>query len=179
MNMLRRVYSVLGIAMVMLAATIATSCGGGGLEKAVKKALINGDTTQVCYDSICSLIKGSPKSYAEFLTESGDINVEALGKYINEVGSQLRPPMKWDITGYGLKELTLTVYFERSGSMTPYDTPGGGGQLKKAVNDLINFFPSKDGVKINIVNDNIYPYSGTVDSLPARPQHLREHQGHW
>lgn len=165
MNMLRRVYSVLGIAMVMLASTIATSCGGGGLEKAVKKALINGDTTQVCYDSICSLIKGSPKSYAEFLTESGDINVEALGKYINEVGSQLRPPMKWDITGYGLKELTLTVYFERSGSMTPYDTPGGGGQLKKAVNDLINFFPSKDGVKINIVNDNIYPYSGTVDSF--------------
>ena len=165
MNMLRRVYSVLGIAMVMLATTIATSCGGGGLEKAVKKALINGDTTQVCYDSICSLIKGSPKSYAEFLTESGDINVEALGKYINEVGSQLRPPMKWDITGYGLKELTLTVYFERSGSMTPYDTPGGGGQLKKAVNDLINFFPSKDGVKINIVNDNIYPYSGTVDSF--------------
>ncbi len=165
MNMLRRVYSVLGIAMVVLAATIATSCGGGGLEKAVKKALINGDTTQVCYDSICSLIKGSPKSYAEFLTESGDINVEALGKYINEVGSQLRPPMKWDITGYGLKELTLTVYFERSGSMTPYDTPGGGGQLKKAVNDLINFFPSKDGVKINIVNDNIYPYSGTVDSF--------------
>lgn len=166
MKMIRRVYSVVGIAVVMLAVMAVTaSCGGGGLEKAVKKAFIDGDTTQASYDKICALIKENPKSYADFVTESGDINIEALGKYINEVGSSLRPPMTWDITGYGLKELTLTVYFERSGSMTPYDTPGGGGQLKKAVNDLINFFPSKEGVKINIVNDNIYPYSGSVDSF--------------
>ena len=157
---------MLSIAVVMLAmSTIMVSCGGGGLEKAVKMAFIDGDTTQVRYDSICSIIKSNPKSYAEFLNESGEINVDALGSYINKVGSKLRPPMSWNIKGYGLKELTLTVYFERSGSMTPYDTPGGGGQLKKAVNDLINFFPSKDGVKINIVNDNIYPYSGSVDSF--------------
>ena len=166
MKMIRRVYSVVSIAVVMLAVMAVTaSCGGGGLEKAVKKAFIDGDTTQASYDKICALIKENPKSYADFVTESGDINVEALGKYINEIGSKLRPPMTWDITGYGLKELTLTIYFERSGSMTPYDTPGGGGQLKKAVNDLINFFPSKEGVKINIVNDNIYPYSGSVDSF--------------
>ena len=166
MKMIRRVYSVVSITVVMLAVMAVTaSCGGGGLEKAVKKAFIDGDTTQASYDKICALIKENPKSYADFVTESGDINIEALGKYINEVGSSLRPPMTWDITGYGLKELTLTIYFERSGSMTPYDTPGGGGQLKKAVNDLINFFPSKEGVKINIVNDNIYPYSGTVDSF--------------
>ncbi|MBQ6647896.1 MAG: hypothetical protein IJM66_03495 [Muribaculaceae bacterium] len=164
--MIRRVYNMLSIALVMLAVMAVTaSCGGGGLEKAVKKAFIDGDTTQASYDKICALIKENPKSYADFVTESGDINIEALGKYINEVGSSLRPPMTWDITGYGLKELTLTVYFERSGSMTPYDTPGGGGQLKKAVNYLINFFPSKEGVKINIVNDNIYPYSGSVDSF--------------
>ena len=157
---------MLSIVLVMLAmALTAASCGVGGLEKAVKKAFIDGDTTQACYEKICDLIKENPKSYAEFVTESGDINVEALGKYINEIGSKLRPPMTWDITGYGLKELTLTIYFERSGSMTPYDTPGGGGQLKKAVNDLINFFPSKEDTKINIVNDNIYPYSGTVDSF--------------
>jgi hypothetical protein len=37
--------------------------------------------------------------------------------------------------------------------------------LKKVVNDLINFFPSKEGTKINIVNDNIYPYNGTVDTF--------------
>ena len=166
MKMIRRVYQLVSIAIVLLALPLlASSCHGGGLEKTVKMAFIDGDTTQARYDSICSLIKNNPKSYAEFLTENGEINVDALGSYINKVGSKLRPPMSWNIKGYGLKELTLTVYFERSGSMIPYDTPGGGGQLKKAVNDLINFFPGKDGVKINIVNDNIYPYKGTVDSF--------------
>lgn len=163
---MRRVYSQLAaVAVVAIACLTLAACGGGGLEKTIKRAFIDGDTTQARYDSICSIIKASPKNYSEFLTEAGEINVEALSRYINEVGSKLRPPMTWNIMGYGLKELTLTIYFERSGSMTPYDTPGGGGQLKKAVNDLINFFPSKEGVKINIVNDNIYPYSGTVDSF--------------
>ncbi|MBQ2164862.1 MAG: hypothetical protein II445_10200 [Muribaculaceae bacterium] len=163
---MRRVYSQL-MAIVVTVATCLTlvACGGGGLEKAIKRALIEGDTTQARYDSICSIIKSNPESYGEFLTKAGEINVDALSKFINEVGSNLRPPMSWNIKGYGVKELTLTVYFERSGSMIPYDTPGGGGQLKKAVNDLINFFPSKEGTKINIVNDNIYPYSGTVDSF--------------
>ena len=163
MNIIRRVYALAAIALTI--AIALSSCGGGGLEKTIKRALIDGDTTQARYDSICSIIKDNPKSYAEFLTENGDINVEALSQYINKVGGKLRPPMSWNIMGYGLKELTLTIYFERSGSMTPYDTPGGGGQLKKAVNDLINFFPSREDVKINIVNDNIYPYSGTVDSF--------------
>ena len=154
----------------MLLAVVATclamaSCGGGGLEKAVKTAFINGDTTQATYDSICSIIKDNPKKYSQFVDKDGVINVDALANYINEVGGKLRPPMSWNTKVYGLKDLTLTIYFERSGSMTPYDTPGGGGQLKKAVNDLINFFPSKEDVKINIVNDNIYPYSGTVDSF--------------
>ena len=152
--------------IVALAASMAmTSCSGGGLEKTIKKALINGDTTQVTYDSICSIIKGNPEKYSEYLDKNGEINVEALGKYINEVGSKLRPPMSWNIGVYGLKDLSLTIYFERSGSMTPYDHTSGRGQLKKAVNDLINFFPDRENVKINIVNDNIYPYSGTVDSF--------------
>lgn len=166
MNTIRRVYSKLAAVAVMAVVCLTlVACGGGGLEKAIKRALIEGDTTQARYDSICSIIKGDPRSYGDFLSETGEINVDALSSYINEVGSKLRPPMSWNIKGYGAKELTLTIYFERSGSMTPYDTPGGGGQLKKAVNDLINFFPSKQGTKINIVNDNIYPYSGTVDSF--------------
>ncbi len=154
------------VMVVTLAASMATtSCSGGGLEKAIKKALINGDTTQVAYDSICSIIKDNPEKYSQYLDKSGEINVEALGNYINEVGSKLRPPMSWNIAAYGLKNLSLTIYFERSGSMTPYDHTGGRGQLKMAVNNLINFFPDRENVKINIVNDNIYPYSGTVDTF--------------
>ena len=166
MNKISRTCTWAVMMVVALVASMAmTSCSGGGLEKTIKKALINGDTTQVTYDSICSIIKGNPDKYSDFLDKSGEINVDALGKYINEVGSKLRPPMTWNIAAYGLKNLSLTIYFERSGSMTPYDHTGGRGQLKKAVNDLINFFPSRENVKINIVNDNIYPYSGTVDSF--------------
>ena len=60
--------------------------------------------------------------------------------------------------------VTLTVYFERSGSMVPYDSRDGGGQLKKTVNDMINRFPG-DSVTINIVNDDIYPYTGDLESF--------------
>ncbi len=165
--MIKRVYHLLSMAIAMLAiALTAASCGGGALEKNIKLAFIDADTTQARFDSICAIIKDNPKKYSQFIKgDKGEINIDALAQYINEVGSKLRPPMSWNVKAYGLKELTLTVYFERSGSMIPYDTPGGGGQLKKAVNDLINFFPAKEGTKINIVNDNIYPYSGTVDSF--------------
>ena len=110
MNTMRRVYSQL-MAIVVTVATCLTlvACGGGGLEKAIKRALIEGDTTQARYDSICSIIKSNPESYGEFLTKAGEINVDALSKFINEVGSNLRPPMSWNIKGYGVKELTLTV----------------------------------------------------------------------
>ena len=41
------------VMLVALAAGMAaTSCGGAGLEKAIKQALINGDTTEVAYDSL-------------------------------------------------------------------------------------------------------------------------------
>lgn len=166
MNKINKTLSLVAMVFLVMATCVMTSsCRGNGLEKAIKNALINGDTTQVTFDSICSIIKDNPSKYGQYLDKSGEININALGKYINEVGSKLKPPMSWDISVFSLKNLSLTIYFERSGSMTPYDTPGGGGQLKKAVNDLINFFPDREDVKINIVNDNIYPYSGTVDSF--------------
>ena len=60
MNTMRRVYSQL-MAIVVTVATCLTlvACGGGGLEKAIKRALIEGDTTQARYDSICSIIKSN------------------------------------------------------------------------------------------------------------------------
>ncbi len=155
------------VALVLLGLTVSmSSCGGGNpLEKTVREAFLKGDTTQARFNQIVDLLKSNPKKYSKYIDEDGNVNIEELGKYINAIGQKLRPPMTWNIAGYGAKPLSLTVYFERSGSMVPYDAQGGSGQLKKAVNDLINFFPGKDRVSINIVNDNIYPYSGTVDSF--------------
>ena len=158
----------MAIVAVAGAALCLTACGGrgGDLDKAIRSAMVSGDTTQEAYGKICQIIKSDARKYADFIAENGEINVEALAKKVNEIGNSLRPPVSWNIAKYASSaSLSLTVYFERSGSMVPYDSRSGGGQLKKAVNDIINAFPTKSSVKINIVNDNIYPYSGTADSF--------------
>ena len=143
------------------------SCGGHGkLEKAVRSVMVNGDTTRAAYDSLCSIVTDNPGKYEDLLTPEGKVDHKKMAEFIENIGSHLRPPMHWDTRPYGgVDDLSLTVYFERSGSMVPYDQRGGGGQLKKAVNDLINHFPATSKVEINIVNDGIYPYQHTVDEF--------------
>ena len=156
---------LLVVALVLMAGMI--SCGGHGkLEKAVRTALVNGDTTRTAYDSLCSMVTDNPGKYGDLLTPEGGVDHKKMYDFIEKIGNHLRPPMHWDTRPYGgVDELSLTVYFERSGSMVPYDSRGGGGQLKKAVNDLINHFPAGSKVDINIVNDGIYPYQHTVDEF--------------
>ena len=156
---------ILMLCCVLMAGLL--SCGGRGkLEKAVRSSLVSGDTTRAAYDSICSIVTENPGKYGDLLTPEGKVDHRKLADFIEQIGSQLRPPMHWDTRPYGgVENLSLTVYFERSGSMVPYDQRGGGGQLKKAVNDLINHFPAGSKVDINIVNDGIYPYRHTVDEF--------------
>ena len=153
------------MSLTLMAALVA--CGGHGqLEKAVRGVLVSGDTTRAAYDSLCSIVTGNPGKYADLLTDEGRVDHKRMAEYIKDIGSHLRPPMLWDTRPYGgVEDLSLTVYFERSGSMVPYDQRGGGGQLKKAVNDLINHFPAGSKVDINIVNDGIYPYQHSVDEF--------------
>lgn len=143
------------------------SCGGHGkLDKAVRTALVSGDTTRATYDSLCTLVTSNPGKYGDLLTPEGKVDHTKMAEYIKDIGAHLRPPMMWDTRPYGgVDDLSLTVYFERSGSMVPYDARGDGGQLKKAVNDLINHFPAGSRVDINIVNDGIYPYQHSVDEF--------------
>ena len=146
---------------------LLVACGGHGqLEKAVRGVLVSGDTTRAAYDSLCTLVTDNPGKYGDLLTPEGRVDHKKMAEFIEGIGSHLRPPMHWDTRPYGgVDDLSLTVYFERSGSMVPYDQRGGGGQLKKAVNDLINHFPAGSKVDINIVNDGIYPYQHTVDEF--------------
>ena len=143
------------------------SCGGHGqLEKAVRSVLVSGDTTRAAYDSLCSIVTDNPAKYGDFLTPEGKVDHKKMSDFIDQIGSHLRPPIHWNTRPYGgVDNLSLSVYFERSGSMVPYDQREGGGQLKKAVNDLINHFPAGSKVDINIVNDGIYPYQHSVDEF--------------
>ena len=143
------------------------SCGGHGkLDKAIRTVLVNGDTTRAAYDSLCSIVTDNPGKYSNLMTPEGKVDHKKMSELIEDIGSHLRPPMHWDTRPYGgVNDLSLTIYFERSGSMVPYDQRGGGGQLKKSVNDLINHFPAGSKVDINIVNDGIYSYQHTVDEF--------------
>lgn len=141
------------------------------MEKHVKLALLEGDTTETRFQQICQLICSDSREYAEYIDAEGNVDAAALNEYINAIGSRLRPARTWNVSAYGKQPLHLSIYLERSGSMTAYDATQGGGELKKAVNDLINFFPVPDGaaansnVSIAIVNDGIYAYDAPVDNF--------------
>ena len=68
--------------------------------------------------------------------------------------------------------LELKLYMERSGSMVSFDTNQSSGDFKGIVSTLLNRFPtinSSDSTSVYIVNDNIYPYEGSVkDFLSQR-----------
>ncbi len=151
----------LALAMAVVLMPTLVGCSGQSLEKEVKQTLLKGDTTEARFAELCEFVERSGER--SLLDANGEADVALLGEYINGVGARLRPARQWNVGAYGIKQLLLSVYLERSGSMTPYDTQGGGGELKKAVNDLINFFPS-DGAEpsIFIVNDGVYAYDGQV-----------------
>lgn len=159
----KRLFPVI-LCMFVGLALLTTGCHNSPLEQAVQQALIKQDTTQARFDSICAIITANPDRYGAYLDKDGNVDVAKLAELVERIGGNLRPPMHWDLNKYLAKQLSLTVYFERSGSMVPYDSPGGRGQLKKAVNDLINSFPDQ-AVNINIVNDDIYPYHGSIDAF--------------
>ncbi len=157
----RKTKIFLAVAMAVALLPTMVSCGGGSLEKEVKQTLLKGDTTETRFAELCELVERNGE--ASMLDANGEADAALLGEYINSIGARLRPARQWNVSAYGIKQLALSVYLERSGSMTPYDTQGGGGELKKAVNDLINFFPGENVVpSIFIVNDGVYAYGGEV-----------------
>ena len=162
------IINLLATAIAAIALASLASCGGSSLEKQLKQALLDGDTTEARYRQICQIISADSREYADFIDADGNVDAVALNEYINAIGSRLRPARTWNVCAYGKQQLHLSIYLERSGSMTAYDTPQGGGELKKVVNDLINFFPTPDGntansnVSIAIVNDGIYDYNAPV-----------------
>ena len=97
------------------------ACGGHGqLEKAVRGVLVSGDTTKAAFDSLCSIVTDNPGKYGDLLTPEGKLDYKKMADFIEQIGSKLRPPMHWDTRPYGgVEDLSLTIFFERSGSMVP------------------------------------------------------------
>lgn len=68
-------------------------------------------------------------------------------------------------------DIDFKLYMERSGSMVSFDSQGSKGEFKSIVSTMLNRFPKvagNDSTYVYIVNDNIYPYKGTVKDFLAQ-----------
>ena len=102
----------------------------------------------------------SQKANFRFLFNDDDININGVKEYISDFFERRRPSKEIMFVGIGGKEyLNVNFYLERSGSMTPYDSPNGDGSFKAAIVQMLNNLPgSNEDNKIYVVNSSINAY---------------------
>lgn len=114
-----------------------------------------------------AIILANPDEYGNYLRPDGEIDIDKLQEAVDRMGKRHDPHFKWDLKAYGgvvKGPLQLRLMLERSGSMTGYDSRSGNGDFKRAMGDLLTRFPN-DSKEIFIVNDGVYPYTGSFDSF--------------
>ena len=98
--MIKLKHIMIWVAAMAIGHVALVSCSTSPIERAIRTALLTGDTTQTQFDSIASIIHNNPEQYQFLLRDNGEINAEALNALIMKVGSQVRPPLSWDISKY-------------------------------------------------------------------------------
>ena len=102
----------------------------------------------------------SQKANFRDLFENDEINVNRVKEYISDFFERRRPSKEIMFVGVGGKEyLNVNFYLERSGSMTPYDSPNGDGSFKAAIVQMLNNLPGdNEDNRIYVVNSSINAY---------------------
>jgi len=125
------------------------------------------------WEKITLYLEDNKEANRKLVKEEG-IDQEAVREYITKLGEKMRPEITVvfsdDLFVSGNKAInnaspvSLRFYLERSGSMTPYDSPQSTGEFKSAIVTLLNRFPESENAnnRIFIVNDAIYPYPKSV-----------------
>ena len=81
------------------------------------------------------------------LYDDGTLDVKAVEDYVNDFFAHRRPAQTIRFIGVGGQELSFHVFIERSGSMTPYDSPAGDGSFHAAIMALRNNLPGHSKVE--------------------------------
>lgn len=121
--------------------------------------------------ALADIIMSDPDSYRAYLDNEGNIDLAKLQKAVDRIGRDTDSGFSWDITAYGgipVKDLSLNLFLERSGSMTGYDARSTSGDFKRTLNEIITRFPRQtDGAtgSISIVNDNVYSHKGSFEEF--------------
>lgn len=102
----------------------------------------------------------SQKAHFGDFYEKGQVDVDEVKEYISDFFDRRRPSKEIQFVGVGGKEyLNVNFFLERSGSMTPYDSPNGDGSFKAAIVQMLNNLPgNNDDNKIYVVNNSINEY---------------------
>ncbi|WP_077921384.1 hypothetical protein [Spirosoma sp. 209] len=156
-------------------AGLLASCSGPAdeLDSQISDALTSDkaiDATEA--DAIRTFIESQKddladnKKTAKLLTDAGDVDDAELLKYIRRNMTYRKLAKEGDAPTVSLagatasaKPLRLKLYLEASGSMFPYDAPGGNGTFKRTLNDLLTQF---DGINpgqgnMFVVNTEVTP----------------------
>lgn len=117
------------------------------------------------------------KKTEKLLTDDGTVNDAELLKYIRRSVTYRKLTKEGDaptvsLTGAAVssKPLRLKLYLEASASMFPYDAPGGNGQFKRTLNDLLTQFDAVNSGqgRLFVVNTEVNPLGLSL------PQFFRE-----
>lgn len=164
-------FCLLSLLILSIGALTGCSSPVDKLDEQISSALENDNTIDVTeadalrvFVSQESKTLGDDKKTAALLTPDGKIDESALVAYIkrNRTYRKLAkdgktPTVSLSGAVASSKPLRLKVYLEASGSMFPYDAPGGNGAFKRTLNDVLTKFDAVNPGqgKLFVVNTEI------------------------
>ncbi|MGI6242011.1 MAG: hypothetical protein ACOYJK_00505 [Prevotella sp.] len=150
--MKKLIYTALFILVLM-----STGCGNKAkkefnqilLELADKDQMIDAED----WKQIVAFLERNKANFKDFIRD-GEVDAEEVQKYVSDYFEHRRPAKEVKFVGIGEQDLTFHIYMERSGSMTPYDSPDGDGSFRAAVMALQNSLPND--AKIDSIGEKGY-----------------------
>lgn len=164
---------VLAIVLTALLSTKAlTSCGNKDNRKLnallLEVAGTDKEISQDDWNRVCAFIVADQDASTQFCDAQGKVDASRLKAYISDFFANRRTPVEVKFAALGDdKPLKVNIYLERSGSMTPYDTPQGDGNMKAAITTMLNALPHGVDGKLYVVNSEINEYPNSLSSFMA------------
>lgn len=161
---MKRIFSDIALVLLLFLTVVIAGCGNrskGELNKLLLELADADETIDAAdWDKIVSFFDSQKANFKSFY-EDGELDAEEVKEYIEDFFEHRRPAKKIRFEGVGgARVLHVNFYLERSGSMTPYDSPQGNGAFKAAIVQMLNNLPGDNS------EHNIYVVNSTVNEYP-------------
>ena len=156
----RRLWAALFCLLVFVG--LLTGCSGKE-ERTLNRMLVElagSDATVDASDwkQLTDYVDAHKKHFKSFY-DDGKLDSQALRQYVENFFGHRREPIEVSFVGIEGEQPVVSLYLERSGSMTAYDTRDGDGSFKAAIMQLLNSLPQgSEENKIYVVNSEINAY---------------------